>query len=382
MLKSPTILLAFDWYDQRIYKGIVQYAVKRNWHISPYLFSDRFIPHGWPGDGAITCFGKTLGKFILSLDMPKVDISISDMPQPVPRVHVDNEAIGRMAAEHFLERGFRHFAYFSWSVVDVNQIRMDAYFQALAERGIDQDSMHIIKQPPARVLGDWELHRDDILQQLQNLPRPLAVFAGQENLGATLIEISVRNGIHVPEEIAVLGVDNIEFLCDCLAVPLSSIDTCLVDLGYAAAQQLDRLMQGEITMEEPPIVIPPKGVVARQSTDILAVPHPAVVKALRFIKENYHNSITLEDIGTDAGMSKRGMEKAFLKYLHRSPAAELRRIRLDNAKRMLTETNEKVETIARECGYSNSSNLSFAFNKDAGLSPRAYRNAFRVKQEG
>lgn len=377
MLNQPTILLAFDWQDQRIYRGIVQYAGARNWHISPYLFSHRFIPRGWPGDGAITCYGRKLGKFIQSLDMPVVDTSVADIQRTIPRVHCDNEAIGQMAAQHFLERGFQHFAFYSWPFVRVNQIRMDSYVRALAGEGIEADAMHVISQPPARILGDWEKHRDNILGQLRKLPRPLAVFAGQENLAGALIEICVRHGIHVPEEIAVLGVDNIEFLCDCLAVPLSSIDTCLVDLGYRAAQQLDRLMQGEISMDAPPILIPPKGVVCRQSTDILAVPHPAVVKALRFIKENYHLPITLEDISSHAGMSKRGMEKAFLKHLHRSPAAELRRLRLDNAKRMLTETNEKVETIARECGYSNSSNLSFAFNKDVHMSPRAYRNAFR-----
>jgi LacI family transcriptional regulator len=373
-------LLAFDWQDQRIYRGIVQYASARNWHISPYLFSHRFIPRGWPGDGAITCYGKTLGKFIEALDMPVVDTSVAHMERPVPRVHCDNEAIGRVAARHFLERGFQHFAFYSWSLIQVNQIRMEAFFRSLVEEGVDEDAMHVIRQPPAKILGDWERHRDDILGQLQNLPRPLAVFAGQENLGATLIEICTRHGIHVPEELAVLGVDNIEFLCDCLAVPLSSIDTSLVELGYRAAEQLDRLMQGEISMDEPPVVIPPKDVVCRQSTDILAVPHPAVAKALRFIKDNYSRPITLEDIAAYAGMSKRGMEKAFLKYLYRSPAADLRRIRLGNAKRMLTETDEKVETIARACGYSNSSNLSFAFNKDVSMSPRAYRRAFQAQQ--
>ena len=108
-MKTSTkkILLAFDWYDQRIYKGVARYAVEQKWHLSPYLFSDRFIPHGWPADGAITCFGKTLGKFILSLDMPKVDVSVCDIPETIPRVIVDNEAIGRLAAKHFRSRGFQ-----------------------------------------------------------------------------------------------------------------------------------------------------------------------------------------------------------------------------------------------------------------------------------
>jgi LacI family transcriptional regulator len=370
------VLLAFDWYDQRIYRGIARYASEHRWHLSPYLFSDRFIPHKWPADGAITCFGKVLSNFILSLDMPKIDISISDIPEKIPRVTVNNDKIGRLAAEHFIARGFHNFAFYNWKIVDVNHTRREAFFDALTAAGIPQNCQHIIEQPSNKIMRDWESHHQAILEQLNNLPRPLAVFAGQDNLGVTLIEICERSGIHVPEEISILGVDNIEFLCECLIVPLSSIDTRLETLGYEAARQLDRLMNGEITRNEPSIQIDPGGVISRQSTDILALTHPAVVAALRFIRNNFSKPITLDVIAKRSGMSKRGLEKAFIKHLGRSPAAELRRIRLDHAKRMLTETNEKTEAIAAACGYSNSSNLSFAFNKATGMSPRAYRKNF------
>ena len=380
MAKPTTILLAFDWYDQRVYKGIVNYAKEQSWHLSPYLFSSRFVPHGWPADGAITCYGKPLAKFIHSLRMPKVDVTISKMPDPTPQVTVDNKAISKMAAQHFLERGFKNFAYYSWPSVEVNVIRKIYFFQALAEAGVGPEHLYEIQQSPTTILdGKWELHQKHIFRQLQKLPRPLAVFTGQDNLGATLIEICLRTGIHVPEEISVLGVDNIELLCDCLAIPLSSIDTHLEQLGYSAARQLDLLIKNKITNHEPPLRIPPKEIVCRQSTDSLAVPHTSVVKALGFIKEHYHQPITLEDIGQYVGMSKRGMEKAFLKHLNVSPATELRRIRLDNAKRMLTETDGKISVIARDCGYSNSSNLSFAFNRETGMAPRVYRNRYGKK---
>ena len=375
--RAKRILLAFDWYDQRIYRGVARYAKEHNWHLSPYLFSDRFIPHGWPADGAITCYGKVLGKFILSLKMPKIDISVSEIPEEIPRVRVNNAKIGKLAAKHFLERGFRHFAFYNWSIVDVNLLRRKSFFNALKEEGIPPGSLHIINQPPEKIMRNWSAHQEAMLKQLEKLPRPLAVFAGQDNLGVTLIEICERSGIHVPEEIAVLGVDNIEFLCECLNAPLSSIDTRLEDLGYEASRQLDRLLNGEITAAEPPLLISPKGIVSRQSTDVLAVDHPAVVKALQYIKTNLGSPITLQDIANCTGMSKRGLEKAFQKHLGRSPATELRRVRLDAAKRMLTETNEKTESIARACGYSNSSNLSFAFNKETGMSPRVYRKTFR-----
>lgn len=378
--KPVTILLAFHWYDRRVFKGIVRYATEHRWHLSPYLFSGHFVPHGWPADGAITCYGKPLCKFIDDLDMPKVDVTVQKMAAPTPRVTDDDDAIGKLAARHFLDRGFKHFAYYNWPAIQVNTLRKKAFFKALENAGALKENMHEINQSPDRLLGQWEQHQERIYQQLEKLPRPLAVFTGQDNLGATLIEICSRKNIHVPEEICVLGVDDIELLCDCLAVPLSSIDTNLEKMGYTAAQQLDRLMKGDITTDEPPVLIEPKEVILRQSTDALAISHPAVVTAVKYIKEHFSDPITLEDIGDHAGMSKRGMEKAFLKHLGASPATELRRIRLDEAKRLLTETDEKISSVAWDCGYSNSSNLSFAFNRETGISPRTYRNRYSAKK--
>jgi LacI family transcriptional regulator len=213
------------------------------------------------------------------------------------------------------------------------------------------------------------------------MPRPLAVFAGQDNLGSSLIEIATRAGIHIPEEIAVLGVDNTELLCEGSPIPLSSVRTRLYEVGYYAASQLDRLMSKEIKNSEPPILVSPHGIISRQSTDILAIEHPGVATAVRYIKEHFSKPITIEEIIEHVGLSKRGLEKAFEKHLGRSPASELRRLRLDNAKRLLTGTKDKIDSIAFDCGYSNSSNLSCAFRRDTGMSPRNYRLKFGKTEE-
>lgn len=376
-VSQPSILLAFDWFDERFYRGIFNYAKERGWHMSPYLLSDRFIPKGWPGDGAITCYGHSLADFIDHLNMPTVDVTVESIPRNIPRVVVDNKKIGQLAAEHFHARGYAHYAYYSWADVTVNSMRRDAYFEELIVLGVHKENLFEIKQTTPDLIGDWNKHQSDILNKVSALPRPLAVFAGQDNLGATLVEICVRNGIHVPEEVSVLGVDNIDLLCESAVVPLSSIRTNLTEVGYQAARQLDRLMKGEISNDEPMKLIAPHSVVRRQSTDALAVTHPAVVNAIRFIRENFSHPITIEDICHYTGLSKRGLEKAFLKHLGRSPASELRRLRIQNAKRMLTQTNDKIDYIAQECGYSNSSNLSCAFKKDTGTSPRGYRNKYR-----
>lgn len=373
---QPSILLAFDWFDHRIYAGIARFALEAEWHLSPYLFSDRSVPYNWPGHGAITSYGPTLGRFIESLKMPRVDVTVAKIPQPIPRVIVNNEAVGGLAARHLLKRGFQHFAYYSWPSVEVNDLRHRYYRAALTAAGVPESNIHVLEQPGSTQISDWILHEEAVLAQLVRMPRPLAVFTGQDNLGATLIEICHKNGIHVPEEIAVLGVDNIEFLCDCLAVPMSSIDTRFEELGYQAARQLQRRLDGEIGDDEPPLLVEPGKVVRRRSTEVLAVPHAGVASALRVMQTEFGKPLTIEDICERVGMSKRGMEKAFRQFLRRSPADELRRIRIDHAKRLLTETDLKIEAIARDCGYCNSSNLSLAFRRDADLTPRVYRRKF------
>ena len=373
---QPSIIVAMDWYDERVLRGIFRYSREHSWHLSPFMANGRFTPNGWPGDGAITCCAPGFEDLIKSLRMPIVDISYIDMPNRIPRVGVDNTAICKMAVDHFLNRGYKFFAYYSWEDVPVNILRRDAYFADLRSRGIPREQIFEIKQSARKVLTQWKSHQKDILDQLNNIPRPLSVFTGQDNLAASLIEICTRAGIHVPEEVAVLGVDNIDLLCESSPVPLSSVRTRLEKVGYQAAHQLNRLMKKEINNNAAPTLIAPHAIVSRQSTDILAVDHPAVFIALRYIKAHFGEPITIEDIAAHTGLSKRGLEKAFEQHLTRTPASELRRVRLDKAKRLLTETNDKIESIALDCGYSNSSNLSCAFRRDSKMSPREYRVKF------
>lgn len=217
---SKSILVVFDWYDHRIYRGIAQYCAEHHWHLSPYLFSERTVPTKWQGDGAITCFGGALADFILSLDMPKIDITHNPLPTPIPRVTVDNDQIGRRAAKHFLERGYRNFAYYSWENVTTNQVQKEAFIETLEDAGVSEAGIHIIHQSSIQEMGDWEAQRESILGHIKDLPRPLAVFTGQDSLGVTLVDVCTKAGISVPDEIAVLGVDNTDFLCECAVVPL------------------------------------------------------------------------------------------------------------------------------------------------------------------
>ncbi len=375
--RRKSVLIALNWRDERIVQGIARYAAEHRWHLSCEMLFSRHVMYGWSGDGAITGYGPQLADLIAKLDVPKVDISLADMPVQTPRVAVDNEEVGALAAEHLVNCGFRNFACFGTPRVWAPEQRRAAFRRALCRLGVPEACITEIVMPPGRVVRHWPEYRAFMTKQLRALPKPACIYCGQESRAADLVDIAVASGLRVPDDIAVLGTDNIGYLCECQAVTLSSIDTRLDELGYQAAAQLGRLMRGEIGTDAEPVLIRPAGVVQRQSTDIAAVSHPPVSRTLRYIRKHFRESISPADLQAVSDMSERGLQKAFIRMIGRTPAAERRRMRLQHARHMLVNTDEKVEDIARECGYSSSTNLGTALKRETGLSPRAYRRKSR-----
>jgi LacI family transcriptional regulator len=203
------------------------------------------------------------------------------------------------------------------------------------------------------------------------LPKPVAVFA-RDNEAVEVIEACFSAKLLVPDQVAVLGVDNNEMVCDCLRVPLSSIDNNLERVGYEGAALLERLIRGEAAPSSP-IYISPSGIIERRSTDSLAADHPQVSAALRFIRDNAHRPIGMMDIVEHVRMSRSGLEKAFREHYLRAPVEELRHTRLERAKRMLRETNEKIAAIARLTGFQTPHNLCRAFRQRLALTPKQFR---------
>jgi len=189
-----------------------------------------------------------------------------------------------------------------------------------------------------------------------------------------VLEACFSAGLDVPDQVAVLGVDNTETVCECLRVPLSSIDNNLEQVGYQGAALLHRLMQGEKAPTSP-IYIPPIGIVERHSTNTLATEHPAVAAALRFIRENAERPIGMVDIIKHVAMSRSGLEKAFREHFVRAPIAQLRHTRLEIAKRMLRETDEKMAVVARKSGFQTPQQLCRVFQQQLGVTPKKYRAA-------
>lgn len=293
----------------------------------------------------------------------------------LPRVGSDEDRIGRLAAEHFLERGFRDFAFFGNSRAAHSRARETAFRSRLAESGCGCDAL---SEPASDRLaygvpGAKEIGR--ILPWMRALPKPVAVFASTARLGFELLEICRREAFRVPHDIAVLAVDNDEVLCDLSCPPLSAVRPAYERIGFEAAALLDRLMAGNPKPSRP-VLVPPDRVVVRQSTDLLAVQDLALEKALRFIRDHLDGTLRGNDIASRAGVSRRLLERKFRTVVGSSPLQEVRRLRVERARQLLLETNLPMPPIAERCGFATPQLFTNVFHRQTGKSPTAYRRLF------
>jgi LacI family transcriptional regulator len=214
---------------------------------------------------------------------------------------------------------------------------------------------------------------DWLTKKLKKLPKPLAVATEFDDRGAEILQACENAGLKVPEEVAVLGADNDELICDFAPVALSSVDTDVERQGYEAAALLDRMMNGEAAPKKA-TQIPPLGVVIRKSSDMLGVQHPHVATALNLIWNHYQEPVTTEQLCKGIPMSYRRLHDAFVKHIGRTMAEELRRCRIEHAQRLLVEPDLYImEDIAERSGFSSAGQMARVFAHFVGTSPSQYR---------
>jgi LacI family transcriptional regulator len=387
-VKRRVLLLLGIYYPQH-HAGIARYAREAGWGLN--IFGQGGSPPAWwRGDGMITLITHPKDHEIFKLFPPRpmVDLSLgwiaNSMPPALrksgrgrPRVLADDEAIGRLAAEHFLERGFKHVAFFNFGNYWMEADRIPAFRATLEAGGARYHEIpyhrHFSLQTPHAATRHAAAHRW-LTQAIRDLPKPVGIFAAADGIADMVVQACDEARAGVPEEVAVLGCNNETLLCDCAPVSMSSVDPDLEQQGYVAAQLLDRLMDGRPPPREP-IRIPPRGVVTRQSTNILAVPHVPTARALRFIWEHYRERIKTPDVAAVAGLSRRGLEYAFRQHLHRSINAELNRCRVEHARSLLLKGGLKAHEVAEQSGFSDATDFSRVFFRATGLRPSRYRHA-------
>lgn len=375
--KQKRVLIALGWYDYRLHRGIEKYALEHNWHLSANLAREKVIPWGWEGDGILAWLGAgdDLAEFVRLAKKPTVDFSFRRPHLKFARVLEDHAHAAQLVAEHFLSRGFHHFVFYSdtdnWSYDE----RGAGFAEALARSGRECHWLLWHKSPEYRDDREqWKRKRRWLVSQLKRAPKPLAVFAANDEHALEVLESCEAAEIAVPEQVAIVGAENYLMAADAMRTPISSVDTNLEMLGYRGAALLDDLMEGKKPPREP-IRVPAANIVTRKSSDLLAIRHKGVANSLRFIWQHAHQPISVKDLVEVAAMSRRGLHKAFLENVGRTPGQELQRVRIEHAKRLLAESDHKMEVLASMCGYQSANSFCVAFKQATGFSPKQFRDS-------
>jgi LacI family transcriptional regulator, galactose operon repressor len=332
----------------------------------------------WKGDGIIARIeNEKIAKAVAELGVPAVDLRGSHRPADGAMLDTDPRIVTRMAAEHFLDVGFRHFAYIGYPGVDFSERRHAAFADYLKNRGVGVQvySPRPQVQQSTDVLG-WEargeLEGAAIAKWLQSLPRPLAVFACNDVRGRQIIDACGQAGLSVPEEVAVIGVDDDEVICELSNPPLSSVQPDTLRLGYEGAALLASMMNGQAAPDET-IFIPPKGISHRLSSEAAAVDDREVATAMQLIRDHACEGLSVQDVVARLHVSRSTLERRFHAAFRLTPAMEIERVRMSRAKLLLMETRYKLSKIAVMTGYGTASQFATAFKRHAGLTPGEFR---------
>jgi LacI family transcriptional regulator len=368
-------------YDRKIAIGISRYArTAGDWRVYLEDEPDNKLPafREWHGHGVIADpDDERVQRSIVGLPVPVVGvggIAAPDLvPSALPYVATDNVRIARLAADHLLERGLRSFAYCgipysrqtSWA-----KEREDAFSARLAEAG----HSCAVFRGRHRLTLHWDAMLDALATWLTRQPRPLGLMACDDPRARHVLLACRRSDLAIPEEVAVVGVDNDPIMCEMVQPTLTSIEQGAEQVGYEAAALLDQLMRRR-RCDRPFLRVPPVGIVTRRSTAITFTQDPKVAEALRFIQEHLEEGIDTLAVARHEGLSRGMLDLRFRRALSRSIHAEIRRQRLELARRLLTLSDLPVKTIARRAGYASVQYMTTDFRRAFDRSPAAYRQA-------
>lgn len=379
-------------YGRSILFGVAHYLkIHDNWSI---FVDERHVVTSpprwvldWQGDGIITRYMTAdLASKLKHKNIPIVDLNDAHGPLGFPHVGSDMPAIGRMAANHLLEKGIRKIAFVGTVNAAWSRGRLEGVLQALQNRAdfcgsfeyepvfyTDQNwvDLHWANQDQAD--QHWASEIERLTNWIKTLPRPVGIVASNDKGAHHILEVCRALELRVPDEVAVIGVDNTEFLCELSSPSLSSVIPDGNRIGYEAASLLTRLMRGE--KQEKPLIIGPQGVASRQSTDVVSLNQPLLTKALRFMREHACDGIDLKDVVNHVAISRATLDRCFLQHVGHSATTELRLIRLKRVKQLLEETDLTLPQIADLAGFEHPEYMMAQFKRLVGQTPSQWRNA-------
>lgn len=377
-IQRPSVLLGLGWYATAIHRGIARYARQAGWILDIRMLRNSHAPERWDGDGILCSLRMDgdLDAMVEKAALPTVNIGNLTHDR-IPNVSSDNTAVGKLAAEYFLQRGFKNFAFYRRSGSLGEKARGAAFQEGIRQAGwkcalLDWAAQSESLPPRERdtKLIPW------LVRQIASLPKPVAIFSEYDDFAVEVLNACKSGNVPVPEQVAVLGVGDDPLRCEFAPVPLSSIDDDEELIGYEAAALLGRMMKRERPGKWS-MFVPPRAITTRLSTDILAIDHPLVASALRTIWDHYTEAIGAKQIASTVPMSYRRLHDAFIKHVGHSIADEITRKRLEHAQKLLEETDKKIIEIAWLSGFTDHDRMGKVFRRELGVTPASYRRRFK-----
>jgi LacI family transcriptional regulator len=357
-------------------RGVADYAR----HHGPWSFY--WEPGGlektWPRLKSLDAHGIILRDVdhlseVIARGLPAVVVGHSRLEvRGLANVITDSATIGKVAAEHLLHVQLGHFAYCGFDDKPWSHLRGQSFSLRLREAGF---ATLFYRLPRFHVPISWQSERLYMAEWLKSLPKPIGIMSCNDDRGQNVIEACKVAGLRVPDEVAIIGADNDELVCELADPPLSSVAINFERAGYQSARVLDQLMQGQ-PVDHKTIFASALHVVARQSTNLLLISDPHLAKALRFIHEHARAAVGVADVAAASGLSRRVLEKRFRSSLSRSILSEVRRVRTEQICRLLVETGQPISQIALALGFDNVEHIARYFRHEKKTTPLAYRKQY------
>lgn len=373
------IMKSSQRYDRRIVRGVAARVHETgNWSLYVEEDPDLRIPElkDWHWDGIIADFDdRKTAETVSGLTIPIVGIGGGygwyENSSGIPYVTTDNRSLGALGAEHLLNCGLTRFAYCGLprtQIIGWSLERAQAFRERIEAAGFPC-SVFTGKKRTAR---HWGKLQGELSEWLVSLEKPIGLMTCNDIRARHVLEACRNLGIRVPDDIAVVGVDNDEVMCELTTPPLTSIEQGSTQIGYQAALLLEQIMLGK-KVSKRRVLLEPEGIVVRQSTDILAIEDDTVARAVAFIRDRACDGIQVSDVLDLADVSRSTLDKQFQAALGRTIHAEMQRVKIEQAKRLLTTTNIPVKHIARRCGFEYLQYFTTVFRQHTGHTPAEYR---------
>ena len=374
---------ATNAYNLKVMAGVAEYLHEKgnyNVYIEANALKDQRLPNlgSWDGDGIIANFDHPkVAKAVIRAKLPAVAFGSGygwyTRTSHIPYFSTNQPMVARLAADHLFERGLRNFAYCGYMRTAINgwsEERERAFVNSLGERGFCCHIYHA-RHKTAR---HWTSLQQSLASWLLSLPRPVGVLAANDDRAHHILEACRTAQLRVPADVAVIGVDNDELLCQLTSPSLSSIQQAARRMGYEAAACLERLMSGKRRRKQR-TVFDPMGLVARQSTDMVTIDDPAVARAAKYIQQNACIGINVSKVVSEAAISRSGLQTRFRTKMGCTIHEAIRRVQLHEAQRLLADTKIPIKQIATNVGFRSVQYMTRIFGDAFHQTPARYRRA-------